>query len=174
MRLLILLVFIIACNSPDNTGENLIESAGLNENEIGLPIITITKEGVPLVKASSNTLIKNKSSNAILRGNVNADFFDEKGIHISNLTSDSAYIDQRTNNLRAYGNVVVANNDSLKLFSNSILWDNHYELITSRDSVMFIKSKNDTVYGLGFESDMDLTEYKIIKPRGVTRRLKNK
>ena len=168
MRLLLLLVFILACNSSDNARENLLESTSLNENKIGMPIITITKEGVPLVKASSNTLIKNKNSNAILRGNVNADFFDKEGIHISNLTSDSANIDQRTNNLRAYGNViVVANNDSIKLFSNSILWDNHYELITSPDSVMFINLENDTLYGIGFESDMDLTEVKIKKPRGI-------
>ena len=29
------------------------------------------------------------------------------GLHISQLTSDSAYIDQKTNNLYAYGNVIV-------------------------------------------------------------------
>ena len=32
---------------------------------------------------------------------------------------------------------------------------------------MFINLENDTLYGIGFESDMDLTEFKITKPRGV-------
>ena len=61
----------------------------------------------------------------------------------------------------------MVSNDSVKLFSNSILWDNHYELITSRDSVTFTTSSGDTMHGIGFESDMDLTKWKIKKPRGI-------
>ena len=52
-------------------------------------------------------------------------------------------------------------------FAHNLYHDNHYELITSPDSVMFINLENDTLYGVGFESDMDLTEFKITKPRGV-------
>ena len=168
MRLsLIVIIFVLGCNSSDDVAENLMDVTQLNENEIGISVINITREGKLLVKASSNTLIKNKSSNAILRGNVNAYFFNEEGTHISKLTSDSAYIDQRTNNLHAYGNVIVIANDSTKLFSNSIRWDNYYKLITSPDSVMFVNLENDTLYGIGFESDMDLTKVKIKKPRGV-------
>ena len=37
--------------------------------------------------------------------------------------------------MAAYGNVKVISDDSVKLFSNSILWDNHYKLITSNDFV---------------------------------------
>ena len=96
--------------------------------------------------------------------------FDEQGLHISQLTSDSAHIDQKTNNPHAYGNVRVISDDSVKLFSNSILWDNHYKLITSHDSVMFTSSNNDTMYGVGFESDMDLTKWKIYKPTGSVKR----
>ena len=69
--------------------------------------------------------------------------------------------------MHAYGDVKVISDDSVKLFSNSILWDNHYKLITSHDSVMFTSSDNDTMYGVGFESDMDLTKWKIKKPRGI-------
>jgi len=166
MRFLLIL-FVLSCNSSDNVTEELPKSSDFNVNEIGMPIITITREGVPLIKASSDILIKNKSSNAILRGHVKADFFDQGGLLISKLTSDSAYIDQNTNNLHAYGNVKVVSNEGVKLSSNSILWDNHYELITSRDFVTFTTSDNDTITGVGFESDMDLTKWKIKKPRGT-------
>ena len=161
------LIFILACNSSDELSSTLPKVSDFNENEIGMPVITITRDGVALVRASSNTLVKNHNSNAILRGDVKADFYDEKGLLISKLKSDSAYIDQNTNNLLAYGDVIVASNDSVKLFSNSILWDNHYELITSRDSVTFTTSSGDTMHGIGFESDMDLTKWKIKKPRGI-------
>ena len=164
---LISFIFFISCHSSEDIDYDIPSVAEFNENEIGSPRITITRENVPIVRAISEILIKNESSNAVLRGSVKADFFDEEGIHTSQLTSDSAHINQKTNNLHAYGNVRVISDDSVKLFSNSILWDNHYKLIISHDSVMFTSSNNDTMYGVGFESDMDLTKWKIKKPRGV-------
>ena len=41
------------------------------------------------------------------------------------------------------------------------------EFIESKDSVMFTTTQGDTMYGVGFESDMDLTEWKIYRPTGV-------
>jgi len=38
---------------------------------------------------------------------------------------------------------------------------------------MFTSSNNDTMYGVGFESDMDLTKWKIKKPHGVKNNIKN-
>ena len=166
---LVLFIFFMACNSSKDIDYDIPSVIEFNENEIGNPRIAISRENVLIVKASSKILIKNESSNAVLRGSVKADFFNEEGIHTSQLTSDSAHIDQKTNNLHAYGNVRVISDDSVKLFSNSILWDNHYKLITSHDSVMFTSSNNDTMYGVGFESDMDLTKWKIKKPRGIKR-----
>ena len=72
------LIFILACNSSDELSSTLPKVSDFNENEIGMPVITITRDGLALVKASSNTLVKNHNSNAILRGDVKADFFDEK------------------------------------------------------------------------------------------------
>lgn len=167
MNWIILIILFMSCNSVDDIDIDIQGVDDFNENEIDNPRIIITRENVPLVRATSDILIKNNQSNAVLRGLVKADFFNDEGLHISRLTSDSAHIDHKTNNLRAYGNVKVVSDDSVKLFSNSILWDNHYKLITSHDSVMFTSSDNDTMYGVGFESDMDLTEWKIKKPRGV-------
>lgn len=167
IKFILLLVLLLSCNSSDDLKYNLPAVKDFNENEIEMPDIMITKEGVPIVRATSNKLVKNRTSDATLKGEVKADFFNDKGEHMSRLISDAADINQRTNNLYAYGNVKVVSNDSVKLFSNSILWDNHYKLITSNDSVMFTSSDKDTMYGIGFESDMDLTKWKIKKPRGI-------
>ena len=162
----LLSLFFFSCNSPDFSYLDIEGVNDFDNNEISNPRIIITRENVPLVKATSEKLIKNEKANAILRGSVVANFFNEEGIQISQLTSDSAHIDHRTNNLHAYGNVKVVSDDSVKLFSHSILWDNHYKLITSHDSVMFTSSNQDTMHGVGFESDMDLSKWKIKKPRG--------
>lgn len=169
---IVILALIISCGSKDITQIEIPGVEDFNNNKIMNPYIVISRKDVPLVKATSKVLIKNDNSDAVLKGSVKADFFDDNGIHISQLRSDSANIDQRTNNLYAYGNVKVVSDDSVKLFSKSILWDNHYKLITSHDSVMFTSADQDTMYGVGFESDMDLTKWKIKKPRGVSGKLK--
>jgi len=167
MIIVLLIILLAGCNSISESHEELPDVKNFNQNEILNPQITIVRGDNPVVKASAIRLTKNEKSDAILKGLVEAIFFNNEGAHISNLYSDSAYIDQKTNNLRAYGNVKVVSNDSVKLFSSSILWDNHYELITSNDSVMFTTQDKDTMYGIGFESDMDLTEWRIKKPHGV-------
>ena len=122
MILWLLIFLCVGCNTLDDSSQNLSSTKDFSENEIGMPLITITRGEAPLVKASSNILIKDQSSDAILKGNVKADFFNEQGEHISQLTSDSAHINQKTNNLHAYGDVKVISDDSVKLFSNSILF----------------------------------------------------
>ena len=56
------------------------------------------------------------------------------------------------------------------LSTRQILWDNRYEMIVAEDSVMFTTSKGDTLYGVGFESDSDLEEWRIYKPFGISRK----
>ena len=138
-----------------------------DENKITNPKIIINRSGNRIVEAQSNILIKNSNKEAHLYGNVVSDFFDDAGVHVSKLYADSAVIQQNTNNLNAFGNVEVVSDSGYKLVSNSIVWDNQYQLILSKDSVMFTSSNKDTMYGIGFESDMDLTRAKVLKPYGV-------
>ena len=41
----------------------------------------------------------------------------------------------------------------------------------SKDSVMITTLEKDTLYGIGFESDSDLQNWKILRPSGVTNRV---
>ena len=112
-----------------------------------------------------------KSSNdlALLVGSVEVDFFSEEGDHISILYSDSAQINEQSNNLHANGNVYVVSDSGYTLITSKILWDNRYKMIIAEDSVMFTTTEGDTMYGVGFESDMDLDQWRIFRIYGVTR-----
>jgi hypothetical protein len=44
--------------------------------------------------------------------------------------------------------------------------------MNTKDSVMITTIEKDTLYGVGFESDSDLQNWKILKPSGVTNRVK--
>ena len=138
-----------------------------DENKITNPKIIINRSGNPIIKANSDMLIKNSNKEALLFGNVVSDFYNDDGMHVSKLFADSATIQQSTNNLNAFGNVQVFSDSGYTLFSHSILWDNQYKLILSHDSVMFTSANHDTMYGIGFESDMDLTRAKVLKPYGI-------
>jgi len=58
----------------------------------------------------------------------------------------------------------------LVLRTRRLVWDNQYKLNATEDSVMFPTQETDTLYGVGFTSDMDLSHWKILEPTGVTGR----
>jgi hypothetical protein len=42
--------------------------------------------------------------------------------------------------------------------------------MSTDDPIMLTTEQKDTLYGIGFESDSDLKNWKILKPSGVTNR----
>ena len=105
----------------------------------------------------------------MLVGNVEIDFYNDTGDHISMLFADSAKINEQNNDLKANGNVYVISDSGYTLTTHEIIWDNSYRMIIAEDSVMFTTSSGDTLYGVGFESDSDLEEWRISKPFGIAR-----
>ena len=167
--LIFFMIFLlcISCSNIESSNNNSSEE--LKENEIWNPVIILTREETKLVKATSKKLYKNINEMALLVGNVVVDFYNDEGDHISILNSDSARIDEQNNNLHANGNVYVVSDSGYTLTTSKILWDNRYEMIVAEDSVMFTHPAGDTLYGVGFESDIDLERFKIFKPFGIIR-----
>jgi hypothetical protein len=50
--------------------------------------------------------------------------------------------------------------------TNTLNWDNTRELIHTKDYIV-IKTTKETIRGYGFESNLDLTDYKIYKVSGI-------
>ena len=165
---LLLVALFISCgsrgeNDTSDTTEELIE------NEIWNPLIILSREESKIVAAKAEKLYKNSDNMALLIGNVEVNFFGEGGDHISILYSDSAQINEQSNNLHANGNVYVVSDGGYTLTTSEIFWDNRYKMIIAEDSVMFTTTEGDTMYGVGFESDMDLDQWRIFQIFGVTR-----
>lgn len=168
ITLLMLVPLFISCgrrgeNNNSDTTEELIE------NEIWNPLIILSREGAKIVAAKAKKLYKNSDEMALLVGNVEVDFFGEGGDHISVLYSDSAQINEQSNNLHANGNVYIVSDSGYTLTTSELFWDNRYKMIIAEDSVMFTTTEGDTMYGVGFESDMDLDQWRIFRIFGVTR-----
>ena len=165
---LILASLFISCgNKGESDNSDFTEE--LIENEIWNPLIILSREESKIVAAKAEKLYKSSNDLALLVGSVEVDFFSEEGDHISILYSDSAQINEQSNNLHANGNVYVISDSGYTLTTSEILWDNRYKMIIAEDSVMFTTTEGDTMYGVGFQSDMDLDQWRIFRIFGVTR-----
>ena len=108
---------------------------------------------------------------AFLFNIVKVDFFDKKQLHVAILNSKKAEVDQKSNDMKAIGEVIAVSDSGITLYTDTLFWNAKNEKMSTVDSVMITTLENDTIYGVGFESDSDLQNWKILKPSGVTDRV---
>ena len=131
-------------------------------------MITLTNKGAKRGVIRSGHLEKyNENEFILLDQNIDADFFNKEEVFTTNLKSLVAEIDEEEDFLVAIGNVVVVTDSGVTLFTDTLSWDNQKEKVFTSDSVIFITEKKDTLYGIGFESDIELNNWKILQPTGV-------
>lgn len=102
--------------------------------------------------------------------NIKVNFFDKNGKLKSNITADKGVLNETTKYMEASGNVI-AHSDSanMTLYTEKLQWEEVQEKIISNEFVT-ITTDMDTLYGIGFESDLDLNNWHIKKPKGRTSR----
>ena len=162
-----LLIFLLACKSNElqRSGET---RQGRPDAESWNAVITLTNKGAKRGVIRSGHLEKyNDNEFILLDQNVDADFFNEEEVFTTNLKSLVAEIDEEEDFLVAIGNVVVVTDSGVTLFTDTLSWDNQKEKVFTSDSVVFITEKKDTLYGIGFESDIELNNWRILQPTGV-------
>ena len=166
-RCLFFLIFQFACQSNElqKSGET---RQGRPDAESWDAVITLTNKGAKRGVIRSGHLEKyNDNEFILLDQNVDADFFNKEEVFTTNLKSLVAEIDEEEDFLVAIGNVVVVTDSGVTLFTDTLSWDNQKEKVFTSDSVVFITEKKDTLYGIGFESDIELNNWKILQPTGV-------
>ena len=158
---------ILGCSSTEEKkiGE---PREGLPDAESWNATITLTNKGAKRAVIKSGHLEKYQQRQYILLDqNVDADFYNNQEIYTSNLKSDIAEIDEAKDFLIAMGNVIVVSDSGVTLFTDTLSWNNVDEKIFTDDSVIFITEQSDTLYGVGFKSDLELNNWEILKPTGV-------
>ncbi|MBD3289540.1 LPS export ABC transporter periplasmic protein LptC [candidate division KSB1 bacterium] len=100
--------------------------------------------------------------------NIEVDFFDDQGNHTSKLTSNKGRMDEKSNIITAYENVVVVSDSGINLYTEKLWWDNNREKVITDQFVTITTNENDTLHGVGFESDQTLSNWMIKDLRGKT------
>ncbi len=164
-KIIILSMFFLVSCSKNEITNNLKEDV---HDQLSTNVeITLTKKGNITAKINSEILKKNNQSLQLeLYDNVNVNLFDENFQHKSLIKSQSAMVNENENRIKAYGSVLVTSNDGKILMTDSLTWDNNSDKIYTDANLEFITSDTDTLYGTGFKSNIDLTDWNILQPRG--------
>ena len=159
-----LMLFFVSC-SKDKVTNNVEKDV---HDQLSKNVeITLTKKGNITAKIKSEILKKNNQSLQLeLYDNVNVDLFDEDFQHKSLIKSQSAMVNEKENRIKAYGSVIVISDDGKILMTDSLTWDNNSDKIYTDANLKFVTSDTDTLYGTGFKSNIDLTDWNILQPRG--------
>ena len=120
---------------------------------------------------AGHLLVFNDENKPYLGDSIRVDFFNDQGQHTSYLTADSGIVDNNTNNLEAIGNVYVHSDSGTSLWTQRLFWNDHTQKVTSNDYVKIV-SKKETIEGIGFVSDRDLTNYRIFNVSGEAKTAK--
>ena len=157
--------------SKESQSEELSKGVDFPDQESWGVTIILTDSSIERARVKSGHLEKyNQKQHILLDENVEVDFFDKKQKHVAVLNSFKAEVDQKTNNMKAVGNVIAISDSGITLYTDTLYWDAKNEKMSTEDSVMITTLEKDTLYGIGFESDSDLENWKILNPSGVTER----
>jgi LPS export ABC transporter protein LptC len=97
-------------------------------------------------------------------------YYDDEGKALSSVKANEALLEEKTGNMIFNGDVQFVSGDSVRLFSEKLLWDEADEMIYSDAFVTVITAEGDTINGTGFESEKSLERWIIEKPWGTTRK----
>ena len=171
LQLSLALLLIWSCQKSGVIKQRDATKKMFPDQESWASTLIISRDDLMVARADSDRMVKyNNRDQAYLIGNVSIDFYNKDGRHISHMLADSANINMGNNDLNAIGSVVVRSDSGLVLHTDTLHWNDQYDMINTEDSIMFTTPTNDTLYGIGFESDVDLTHWRIYQPWGVTER----
>ncbi|MBK8981941.1 MAG: LPS export ABC transporter periplasmic protein LptC [Ignavibacteria bacterium] len=92
--------------------------------------------------------------------------FYREGKIVSVLTGMNGKIDDATKNIEITDSVTVVNSEGSRLITEKLLWKNDEQKVYS-DLFVRITTPEEIIEGTGFESDQNLSNYKIYKVSGV-------
>ena len=167
---IVFIIISVACSDRSDETQ-LAKGIDYPDQESWGVTIILTDSSIERARIQSGHLEKyNQEQYIMLDERVKVDFFDKKQVHVAVLNSVKAEVDQKTNDMKAIGDVIAVSDSGITLYTDTLFWNAKKEQMSSIDSVMITTIEEDTLYGVGFESDSDLKNWKILKPSGVTDR----
>lgn len=147
------------------------ETQEIKQEEFGREIeILITKKGNPNIKITAPKVLRNYSGKAFneFPEGMNLYVYNAEGTVESTLTAKYGKMGDTSTEMIAKDSVVVINKTGEMLNTEHLIWDKENSKIKTEGFVK-IQTLNEIIYGDGFESNDDFTEYEITNIHGIVR-----
>ncbi len=89
-------------------------------------------------------------------------FYDENEAVFSLLNAPRGVLDTKSHNIQALDSVTVYTDDSTKLFTKSLFWNNDSARILTNDHIRIVKKDGTVIEGEGLKTDPGLKKIEII------------
>ncbi len=148
-------IITAADNLPMEEGSNIL----LNYTDSGF---VKAKVFAPVMQRFDNE----KRNQSVMPKGITAYFYDKNKKITSYIKSKYAVRDDQQRTMTAKYDVIVVNIKGDTLRTESLVWDEKTNLISTNEAVK-ITTKNDIIYGDGLETNSAFNPYKILKIRGI-------
>ncbi|MFH1502879.1 MAG: LPS export ABC transporter periplasmic protein LptC [Candidatus Eisenbacteria bacterium] len=162
MKALLLLAFLAlaGCRSgePSERGE---DGSVLPDQEIDGFTLTQTREGHKVWVLRADRALVFEDAGRVEMTTFRVDFFKESGDVRSTLTARNGLLLRRTNDMEAFGNVLLYAEDGTRLTTERLTWDERTGKIESDRFVRVVQGR-DEFTGVGLEADPDLNNIRVL------------
>ena len=157
---------LFSCSNDPKIIKTFVSSKNLPFETIKEAELTYTEKGKVKVKIISKQIERYTASSTInFSGGIIVYFYNDSAIITSTLTAEEAIIDEKKEQMMAQVNVELVNHKQEKLNTEQLIWDEKSNLIFTEKTVR-ITTKEEVIFGEGFESTPDFSSYKITNVRG--------
>jgi LPS export ABC transporter protein LptC len=169
MRLLFFFsVFIISCTNDPKLVQDFVSDKLQAIEQIKGAELLHTEKGKIKVKIVAGKIerFQNSQPQLIFSEHLEVYFYNDSSQLQSTLMADNASIDEENKIMLAKENVVLISSDAKKLETDELVWDEKQNTIYT-DKKVKITTGKEIIYGEGFISNPDFTEYSITKIHGT-------
>ena len=157
-----LIVLALAGCSDRRAASPALPASEFPDQEVTDFAITETDQGRIEWKLYARDAATYSARNVIIAHVVRIDFFDEEGARSSELVARQGEINQRTRNMTARGDVVLATRDGTRLSTQELRFLNDVQkIVVPDDQKVRVEKGGDVLTGYGFESDPGLTRFEF-------------
>jgi LPS export ABC transporter protein LptC len=159
---LLLLVFLALCGCQSSEpSEQSEDGSVLPDQEIDGFSLTQTREGQRVWVLKAEQALVFEDAGRVEMTSFRVDFFQESGDVRSTLTARNGLLMRRTNDMEAFGNVLLFAKDGTRLTTERLTWNERTGKIESDRFVRVVQGK-DEFTGVGITADPDLKNIRVL------------
>ena len=167
IRLLLSIVLVACTNDPKLVQDFASDKEQAIEQIKGAELLH-TENGKIKVRIVADKIerFQNQQPGLIFSEHMEVYFYNDSSELQSTLMANDASVDEDTKIMLAQNNVVLTSNDNKKLETEELVWDEKENKIYT-DKKVKITTGKEVVYGEGFISNPDFSQYSITKIHGT-------